>query len=123
MLIPELFWSWGLSLPYDGSQSRLYQVSPGAPMPSALLYLYKNSLSGNATNAFDAFNLQNLPPGWEGQGEKLANHWDNGQQGNYYSDYSDRCVDANADGVCDAAYAIPGGTSLDRFPLKQPPAP
>lgn len=48
------------------------------------------------------------------------NNWDNGAMGNHYSDYSmpgNGCSDENGDGICDRAYKIPGGSSVDRYPI------
>ncbi|PXF60531.1 MAG: hypothetical protein C4B59_09095 [Candidatus Methanogaster sp.] len=39
------------------------------------------------------------------------NQWDSGSAGNYYSDYN---------GIGTDPHPIPGGTSIDRFPLMQP---
>jgi len=47
-----------------------------------------------------------------------VNQWDNGAEGNYYSNY--RGTDSNGDGIADYPYHIPGGGSIDRFPLMQP---
>lgn len=48
-----------------------------------------------------------------------GNLWDNGVQGNYWSDYTGE--DSNSDGIGDTAYPIPGGQSQDRYPLMIPP--
>ncbi len=47
-----------------------------------------------------------------------TNTWDSGSAGNYYSDYNG--TDNNTDGIGDTPYDIPGGNSIDRFPLMQP---
>jgi parallel beta-helix repeat protein len=45
------------------------------------------------------------------------NLWDNGQKGNYYHDYA-RSGDCNPSGYfCTSPYPIPGGSSVDRYPL------
>jgi parallel beta-helix repeat protein len=44
--------------------------------------------------------------------------WDSGSAGNYYSDYTG--TDPDGDGIGGDPYPIPGGTSIDRFPLMQP---
>ena len=48
-----------------------------------------------------------------------ANQWDNGSVGNYYSDFG--CTDSGGDGICDSGYEIPGGGSVDRYPLSRWP--
>jgi len=47
------------------------------------------------------------------------NQWDDGRIGNYYDDNS--CIDLNNDSLSDAEYAIPGGSSIDRYPLAKYP--
>jgi parallel beta-helix repeat protein len=47
------------------------------------------------------------------------NTWDDGTEGNYYSDYTG--TDLNDDGIGDTAYSIPGdGDNVDNFPLARP---
>ena len=48
------------------------------------------------------------------------NTWDNGYPsgGNYYSDYTG--TDNNTDGIGDTPYLIPGGSSVDCYPLMEP---
>jgi len=46
-----------------------------------------------------------------------GNAWDDGRQGNYWSDYGG--LDNNGDGVGDSPYVIPG-QGLDRYPLMAP---
>jgi len=65
--------------------------------------IYHNNLAGNTDyNAYDTG----------------TNQWDSGSAGNYYSDYTG--TDNNTDGIGDDPYPIPGGESIDRFPLMQP---
>ena len=48
------------------------------------------------------------------------NIWDNGSQGNYWSDYdetSEGCLDPNNDGICDSPYNIGGGVNADNYPF------
>jgi len=49
-----------------------------------------------------------------------SNRWDDGAVGNRYGDYDDPeegCADEDGDGVCDLGREVPGGSSIDRFPL------
>jgi parallel beta-helix repeat protein len=69
--------------------------------------LHHNNLINNTNyNAYDK--SQNC----------CTNQWDSGSAGNYYSDYTG--IDNNTDGIGDAHHPIPGGVSIDRFPLMQP---
>jgi parallel beta-helix repeat protein len=72
--------------------------------------IYRNNLVGNLNyNAYD---------------ESNANQWDDGTLGNHYGDFDKRekgCIDANSNGLCDAAYTIPGGSSRDRYPSVSSP--
>ena len=66
--------------------------------------LYHNNLIDNKwNNAYD----------WGG-----VNQWDNGAEGNYYSDYTG--TDSDGDGIIDYPYHIMGRCSIDRYPLMQP---
>lgn len=63
--------------------------------------LYKNVFVDNGVhNAYD---------------EGGSNQWDNGAFGNFYSDID--CIDENEDDICDSPYDIPGGKSVDQYPL------
>jgi len=47
-----------------------------------------------------------------------TNTWDSGSEGNYYSDYNG--TDPDGDGIGEIPYDIPGGESVDHFPLMRP---
>lgn len=68
--------------------------------------VYNNNLVDNANyNAYD---------------ESGANHWNVGATGNHYGDFDNGkkgCIDSDDNGICDAGHAIPGGSSIDNFPL------
>jgi len=70
--------------------------------------LYLNKLHQNTDhNAYD----NNIDP-------TNINKWNYRSVGNYYGD-SD-CVDSNGNGICDRENAIPGGGSVDWYPLRSP---
>ncbi|MFC1937415.1 NosD domain-containing protein [Chloroflexota bacterium] len=66
--------------------------------------LYLNTLVDNGQNAVD--------PGG-------GNSWDNGEKGNFWSDYAGE--DADGDGIGDTPYEIPGDSARDNYPLMEPP--
>jgi parallel beta-helix repeat protein len=67
--------------------------------------IYHNKLINNLENAYDTINDT-----WVG-----TNQWDDGSVGNYYSDL--QFADSNSDGISDSPYSIPGGISVDRYPM------
>lgn len=63
-----------------------------------------NELQNNGQNAYDA-------------GDNL---WYDGETGNHYDDFDaidEGCVDRDRDGVCDLLREIPGGSSVDEYPV------
>jgi len=52
----------------------------------------------------------------ENADDTCSNTWDDGSEGNYWSDYTGVDVDPE-DGIGDTPYDIPGGSNQDRFPL------
>ena len=65
--------------------------------------LYYNNFVDNTNHNIDEFGI---------------NQWDSGSEGNYYSDYTG--TDSDGDGIGDTPYPIPGGSSMDRYPLMAP---
>ena len=66
--------------------------------------IFGNELLNNGENAYD-------------DGENL---WSDGDTGNHYDDFDgmeEGCRDRNRDGVCDSARTIPGGSSVDDYPV------
>jgi nitrous oxidase accessory protein len=64
----------------------------------------RNELLNNGQNAYD-------------DGDNL---WYDGEVGNHYDDFDaidEGCRDRNRDGVCDSAREIPGGSSVDKYPV------
>ena len=67
--------------------------------------LYRNDLVNNTNySAYDDGN----------------NQWDSGTVGNHYSNFDEPgegCIDSDSNGIYDSSYSIPGGLSMDRYPL------
>lgn len=86
------------------------------------LYLGRNVLWGTARVAENCFFTANTA--WNNY---YNSRFDNGSRGNYWGSWSDGCADANNDGICDAAYSVPGPESARKYdtkPLKTcPPLP
>jgi parallel beta-helix repeat protein len=93
-------------------------------------HLLGNNLEENGVNAFDESGAdhqkhkaavskakETAPPPVT---TDSANYWDNGKTGNHYSDFDEPAegfVDENADGIGEKPHPIPGGKSVDRYPL------
>jgi len=57
---------------------------------------------------------------WDG----LTNQWNYEENGNYWSDYTERYPNASKlwlKGIWDTPYYIPGGDNVDKYPLIKPP--
>ncbi len=77
--------------------------------PSNSNTIYHNDFIDNGLNAMDE--------------KENINYWDNGNKGNYWGDYKEKCPDARriwTKGIWDTPYDIPGGDSQDRYPLIKP---
>jgi hypothetical protein len=76
--------------------------------------LYRNTLIENKLNASD---------NW-GDIYGVANIWDDGAFGNYFSDYdepSEGCQDNDGNRICDTPFQIPGEPGgLDNYPVMDP---
>ncbi len=67
--------------------------------------IYHNNFIDNTQNAFD---------------DRWNNTWDDGEYGNYWSDYKERYPNASkirSKGIWDTPYEIPGGDNKDMYPL------
>jgi len=103
----------GVSIAYhDGSKSVAakgkgvsisYNAMPSEESLNANNTLYLNNLS-NQKNAYD-----------DG-----LNYWDNGKLGNNYSDFNDLDEGCAGAKVCGSGHRIPGGSSVDEFPIASP---
>jgi len=81
----------------------------GIALLSSPVTVFHNNLINTTTPAHDYYN----------------NTWDNGYPsgGNYYSNFdepSEGAWDNNSDGIADSPYKIPGGKSIDHYPLMYP---
>src|SRR5204862_14442 len=71
--------------------------------------IFRNNLSNNSN--FDAYDESSD-----------TNQWDDEMVGNHYSDSIMQeldCDDAGDSGICNKSLSIPGGSSMDRYPLNE----
>ena len=72
------------------------------------IHIYQNNFINNIiNNAYDYSDHQ-------------STLWDNGSIGNYWSNYDEPCegcIDLDNNGICDSPYYIPGGSSIDHYPM------
>jgi len=80
-----------------------YNSMPSEESASSNNTFYLNNLS-NQNNAYD----------------DSLNRWDNGKLGNNYSNFNDASEGCQGKKICDSEYRIPGGHSVDQFPLAAP---
>ncbi|MGM0405658.1 MAG: right-handed parallel beta-helix repeat-containing protein [Thermoplasmatota archaeon] len=68
--------------------------------------------------------IRNGHPAWDSYGIEGENQWDDGETGNYWSDYRRLYPDAEENGVWDTPYHILGtgvdDRSVDRYPVVEP---
>jgi len=75
-------------------------------------------ISYSYNNSFYHNNLIDNSPRNNSQRDHCSNSWDNGVEGNYWSDYSG--LDLDNDGIGDTPYNISGGDNQDNYPLMEP---
>lgn len=76
-------------------------------------FIHNNNFVDNNIQAFDRCSDTWICHNW----------WDNGMDGNYWSDFdepSEGAYDNDSDGIIDKAYHISGGKMTDRYPLAHP---
>ncbi|MFQ5978853.1 MAG: right-handed parallel beta-helix repeat-containing protein [Candidatus Heimdallarchaeota archaeon] len=92
-------------------------VSHNTIMNSTEHGIYLNDQTGSCVLWFNVLMANTGGNAYDANG---TNQWDNGTHGNWWNDYTG--VDADANGIGEQSYAIPGGSGAeDRLPLIQPP--
>lgn len=80
---------------------------------------YKSWPSENSPSSNNTLYLNNLSNKKNVNDDSL-NSWDNGVVGNNYSDFNDPEEGCTGRKICDAEHRIPGGPSVDRYPIAAP---
>jgi parallel beta-helix repeat protein len=75
---------------------------------------YQNNFFGNQMQCFETHKSTLLSPG---DSYSTNNAWDNGEEGNYWSNYNG--TDANGDGIGDEAFTV-FEKMVDNYPLMKP---
>ncbi|GAH87756.1 unnamed protein product, partial [marine sediment metagenome] len=92
---------------YDNQGTYSYGIYISCPSDNNLIH-HNNFVNNAVENAYD----------------ECSNQWDDGSEGNYWSDYEGKYPGATNNGlVWDTPYAIPGGSNQDNFPLVDPIGP
>jgi parallel beta-helix repeat protein len=105
---------WGIALVETSNNNEFYDCIIDANLMEGF-YIYTGTSQPSIDNTIYHNNLINNNPNAVDQG---TNQWDNGNQGNFWNDYTG--VDTNQDGIGDTPYSISGGNSQDRYPVMDP---
>ncbi|MCW4017193.1 MAG: right-handed parallel beta-helix repeat-containing protein [Candidatus Bathyarchaeota archaeon] len=100
-----------------------FQTNPQQVSDSGMTHLYASVAVTTLSHNSEPLKVQPLacvtvePANFVGPPPLSANNWDNGAQGNYWSDYNG--TDKNGDGVGDTAFFL-YGNNQDNYPLIAP---
>jgi parallel beta-helix repeat protein len=97
--------AWGISIDYYSSNNNIY----GNNITNNFSGIALDSSSNNNTIYHNNFMNNASQVGFSG-----SNVWDNGSEGNYWSDYNG--TDSNQDGIGDTPYTI-DANNIDHYPL------
>lgn len=98
---------------YIGGTTTEFFGGPSSYTPSSNNLFYHNNFVANNQTLYDVAGSY-----WVNSSPS-ANIWDNGKEGNYWSDYTGS--DANGDGIGDSFYVV-YANNTDNYPLMQPAA-
>jgi len=110
--------TFGISLQEsDGNHIFANEIRNSSSIYLTSIYNTSIRLDSSSGNLVYHNNLINNsgPTGYDNDGSNL---WDNGSEGNYWSDYTG--PDSNSDGIGDTPYGISGSSVSDRYPLMAP---
>lgn len=108
----------GIQLSYHNSSDNLKSEGKG-------VYISYNSQSSESSGYANNTIYRNILSNKENAYDDGLNRWDNGKQGNSYSDFDESdegCVSDDGK-ICGSELRISGGSSVDRFPLAAEAAP
>jgi parallel beta-helix repeat protein len=97
---------YGIYIYYE--EYKMTQPNSHQSPREGLNIFHHNNFIDNAQNAYEGY-------GWD---NPTQTQWDDGSQGNYWSDYTG--VDEDGDGIGDTPYDIPDNGYQDMYPLMTP---
>ncbi len=103
----------GISVSYIDTSKEVQSKGKG------VVISYNSVPSEESVSSNNTFFLNNLS-NKDNAHDNSLDYWDNGKFGNNYSNFNDPAEGCSGKKICNSEYQIPGGPSIDQFPLAAP---